>query len=211
MVLKGHQQENQIFGTPPQKKEDIDIQVRQSPPQKKKQEADMPKSDKQTYTHVRLVLFLFVLLQAPMLAPHLALAADSDSSHDLRAHSAHDAHARPSIAGYPPAPSGYSPGLGYSEPELQQSGTVSFLPFSPTAESFGVSAQIGSGVRGRPLGKVLPPGFHEGSTRFCEGCGVVRALKRDTACCWGYHRSFFFFFWGGVVCSFLGGVVGWSA
>ena len=38
----------------------------------------------------------------------------------------------------------------------------------------GVSAQIGSGVvRG-----VVPPGFHQGSTRFCEGCGVVRALKR---------------------------------
>ena len=26
-------------------------------------------------------------------------------------------------------------------------------------------------------GKVLR-GFHQGSTRFCEGCGVVRALKR---------------------------------
>ena len=23
------------------------------------------------------------------------------------------------------------------------------------------------------------PGFHQGSTRFCEGCGVVRALKRS--------------------------------
>ena len=52
---------------------------------------------------------------------------------------------------------------------------------SPTAESFGVSAQIGSGVvRGGP-----EVGFHEGSTRvflqgstrFCEGCAVVRALK----------------------------------
>ena len=57
---------------------------------------------------------------------------------------------------------------------------VSFS-FSPTAESFGVSAQIGSGVvRGGPEVR-----FHEGSTRvprvsarFCEGCGVVRALKR---------------------------------
>ena len=79
--------------------------------------------------------------------------------------------------------------------------------FSPTAESFGVSAQIGSGVvRGGPEVRFhegstrvppgfhqgstrvppgfhqgstrAPPGFHEGSARFCEGCGVVRALKR---------------------------------
>ena len=35
--------------------------------------------------------------------------------------------------------------------------------FSPTAESFGVSAQIGSGV-----------------VQFHEGCGVVRARKRAT-------------------------------
>ena len=67
---------------------------------------------------------------------------------------------------------------------------------SPTAESFGVSAQIGSGVvRGGPEARFhqgstrVPPGFHQGSTRvptgfqqgstkFCEGCGVVRALKR---------------------------------
>ena len=47
--------------------------------------------------------------------------------------------------------------------------------FSPTAESFGVSAQIGSGVvRGGPEGR-----FHKGSTWvprvFHE---VVRALKR---------------------------------
>ena len=61
---------------------------------------------------------------------------------------------------------------------------VVFL-FSPTAESFGVSAQIGSGVvRGGPDVRfhegstTVPPGFHQGSTRFCEGCGVVRALKR---------------------------------
>ena len=74
-----------------------------------------------------------------------------------------------------------------------------------TAESFGVSAQIGSGVvRGGPEVRFhegstrvprgfhqgstgVPPGFHQGSTRvprtrvptrFCKGCGVVRALKR---------------------------------
>ena len=56
---------------------------------------------------------------------------------------------------------------------------------SPTAESVGVSAQIGSGVvRGGPEVRFhqgstrVPPGFHQGSTRFCEGCGGVRALKR---------------------------------
>ena len=54
--------------------------------------------------------------------------------------------------------------------------------FSPTAESFGVSAQIGSGVvRGGPEVRFhegstrVPPGFPEGSTR---AAGVVRALKR---------------------------------
>ena len=48
--------------------------------------------------------------------------------------------------------------------------------FSPTAESFRVSAQIGSGVvRGGPEVRFfhegstrVPPGFHEDSTRFCE-------------------------------------------
>ena len=55
--------------------------------------------------------------------------------------------------------------------------------FSQTAESFGVSAQIGSGVvRGGPEVRfheaTVPPGLHEGSKRFCEGCGVVRALTR---------------------------------
>ena len=46
----------------------------------------------------------------------------------------------------------------------------------PTAESFGVSAQIGPGVvRGGPEVRFhkgstrVPPGFYEGSTRFCEG------------------------------------------
>ena len=59
-----------------------------------------------------------------------------------------------------------------------------FSPFSPTAESFGVLAQICSGVvRGGPEVRShkgstrVPPGFHEGSSRFCEGCGVVRAQK----------------------------------
>ena len=74
--------------------------------------------------------------------------------------------------------------------------------FSPTAESFGVSAQIGSGVgRGGPEVRFhqrstrVPPGCHQGSTRvppgFCEGCGVVRALKKSTACGWGYRLSLF--------------------
>ena len=65
--------------------------------------------------------------------------------------------------------------------------------FSPIAESCGVSAQIGSGVvrgghevRFHQGSTRVPRGFHEGSTRFCEGCGVVR-------CCWGYHLSLFFF------------------
>ena len=49
--------------------------------------------------------------------------------------------------------------------------------FSPTAESFGVSAQIGSGV-------VL--GGREVSTRFCEGSGRA-------GCCWGYRLSCFSF------------------
>ena len=66
------------------------------------------------------------------------------------------------------------------------------LPFfSPTAESFGVSAQIGSGVvRGDPELRFhqgstrVPPGFHhlqgchQGSTTFCKGCGVVRGGLR---------------------------------
>ena len=44
--------------------------------------------------------------------------------------------------------------------------------FSPTAESFGVSAQIGSGViRGGPKVRAtrVPPGFHQGSTRVPPG------------------------------------------
>ena len=85
------------------------------------------------------------------------------------------------------------------EPSLS-SNLGSFLVailFSPTAESFGVSAQIGSGVvRGGPEVR-----FHEGSTRVPRGFHkVLRGLqggastKKSTACCWGYHLSFFF--WG---------------
>ena len=74
--------------------------------------------------------------------------------------------------------------------------------FSPTAESFGVSAQIGSGVvRGGPEVR-----FHEGSTKVSQGFhkgstgfhGVLRGLrggastKKSTACSRGYHLSLFF-------------------
>ena len=71
-------------------------------------------------------------------------------------------------------------------------------PFSPTAESFGVSAQIGSGVvRGGPEVRFykgstrVPPDFHlvlrglrggpghHGLTKFYEGCGVVRGGLRQ--------------------------------
>ena len=69
------------------------------------------------------------------------------------------------------------------------------LSFSPTAESFGVSAQIGSGVvRGGPEVRFqegstrVPPWFHEGSTRFCEGCAGWCEHKKSTAC-WGYYFS----------------------
>ena len=63
--------------------------------------------------------------------------------------------------------------------------------FSPTAESFGVSAQIGSGVvRGGPEVR-----FHQGSTRvprrFHE---VLRGLRggASTEKSWGYDLSLFF-------------------
>ena len=66
--------------------------------------------------------------------------------------------------------------------------------YSPTAESFGVSAQLGPGVRGSAEGR-----FHEGFTRvprdFHE---VLRGLRggactqESTACCWGYHLSLLF-------------------
>ena len=62
--------------------------------------------------------------------------------------------------------------------------SVCLCVFFPRAESFGVSAQVGSAVvwggpevRFHEGSTRVPPGFHEGSMRFCEGCGVVRALK----------------------------------
>ena len=74
-----------------------------------------------------------------------------------------------------------------------------FLFSPPTAESFGVSAQIGSGVvrsgpevRFHEGSTVVPPGFHEGSTRFCGA-----STQKSTACCWGYHLSILFFPAGG--------------
>ena len=52
-------------------------------------------------------------------------------------------------------------------------GVLFHLVFSPTAESFGVSAQIGSGVVWG--GPEVSPKFHQRRVppRFCEGCGVV--------------------------------------
>ena len=57
--------------------------------------------------------------------------------------------------------------------------------FIPQQLKAWVSAQIGCGVvRGGPELKFhegstkVPPGFQQDSTRFCEGCGVVRTLKR---------------------------------
>ena len=68
--------------------------------------------------------------------------------------------------------------------------------FSPTAESFGVSAQIGSGViRGGPEARFhegstrVPPGFHEGSTRVLRGLRGGASTKKR--CCWGYRPSLF--------------------
>ena len=58
--------------------------------------------------------------------------------------------------------------------------------FSPTAESFGVSAQIGSGVvRGGPEVR-----FHEGSTRVevLRGLRGCASTEKSTACCWGYYH-----------------------
>ena len=81
-----------------------------------------------------------------------------------------------------------------------------FLFFPPTAESFGVSAQIGSRVvRGGPEVRFhegstrVPRGFHQGSRRVLSGFHeVLRGLrggasaKKSTAC-WGYHLRLFFF------------------
>ena len=75
-----------------------------------------------------------------------------------------------------------------------------------TAESFGVSAQIGCGVvrggaevRFHEGSTRVPPGFHQGPTRVPPGFDeVLRGLrggastKKSTACCWAYHLSLFF-------------------
>ena len=63
--------------------------------------------------------------------------------------------------------------------EVPYQGNPKEIYFSPTADSFEVSAQIGSGVvRGGPEVRFhegstrVPQGFHQvppGSTRFCEG------------------------------------------
>ena len=74
-----------------------------------------------------------------------------------------------------------------------------FCFFPPTVESFGVSAQIGSGVvRG---GREVR--FHEGCTRVLPGFHKVlpglpgrASIKQSTACCWGYHLSLFSFMRG---------------
>ena len=68
---------------------------------------------------------------------------------------------------------------------------VCFFPSSLTAESLGVSAQIGAGaVRGGP--ESVLRGFHEGSTSrvvghqistvFCKGCGMVRPEGSNVSC-----------------------------
>ena len=66
--------------------------------------------------------------------------------------------------------------------------------FPPTAESFGVSAQIGSWmVRGSPEVRFhegftrVPPGFHE----VLRGLRGGAKTKKSTARCWGYHLSLF--------------------
>ena len=71
--------------------------------------------------------------------------------------------------------------------------------FSPTAESFGVSAQIGSGVvRGGPEVRFhqgstrVPPGFHE-FHKVLRGLRGGASIKKSTACCWGCHLSLFLF------------------
>ena len=53
------------------------------------------------------------------------------------------------------------------------------------------------------------PQFHQGSTRFCEGCGVVRALKSAPHAVGDFGISpellfVFVFFLGGRACSFSG-------
>ena len=63
--------------------------------------------------------------------------------------------------------------IGFYKPRRRPSSWVfsgSLFPFSPTAESFGVSAQIGV-VRGG-----LEVRFHQGSTRVPPGPGFARAV-----------------------------------
>ena len=93
-----------------------------------------------------------------------------------------------------------------------------FCFFSPTAGSFGVSAQIGSGVvRGGPEVRFhegstsVPPVFHQGSTRVPQGFHEdLRGLrggastKKSTACCWGCHLSLFCFSGCLLFCGFQG-------
>ena len=91
---------------------------------------------------------------------------------------------------------------------LAQREHVEVFQNSPTAESFGVPAQIGSGVvRGGPEvrfheGTRVPPGFHQSSTRVPRGFHeVLRGLrggastKKSAACCWGYHLSLVLLGW----------------
>ena len=69
-----------------------------------------------------------------------------------------------------------------------------FFPFffPPTAESFGVSGQIGSGVvRGDPEVRFhesstrVPPGFHpRGFLEVLRGMRGGASTKAITACCW---------------------------
>ena len=60
-----------------------------------------------------------------------------------------------------------------TQARLRKEGPFSF---SPTDESFGVSAQIGSGVRRGPEAKV-PRGFHEASTRLPGGSARAAGLR----------------------------------
>ena len=61
--------------------------------------------------------------------------------------------------------------------------------FPPTAGSFGVSAQIGSGVvRGGPEVR-----FHQGSARVPRGLRGGASTEKSTAFCWGSHLSLFYF------------------
>ena len=90
--------------------------------------------------------------------------------------------------------------------------------FPPTAESFGVSAQIGSGVvRGGPEVRFhegstrVPPGFHRVPPQFhkvLRGLQSGASTKKSTAWCWGYHLSLFVTRVG-LVGWLAGWLVGW--